>query len=403
MAEEHTHLTLLAASVRDRSVWEAFDASGETAKVPEDFVPVVEYVRDYYTRDPKATAVSRGTAAVALADSIRDPKRRQAMHELLNSIFDADPSIENAKAAVRTVHARRVSESLATKLLIPSKDSEAEIAALMDEYVALKSHAGQGDEASEWSAEALAPALGEPRIPIYPASLGRRLRGGLWPGHHMTVFARPEVGKSAFAINAAVMAANRGGANVLYLSNEDPVRDLMVRALVRFTNRGHDDVLKDLDDAIRVAKDHGADRITFRDMAPGTLYEIDRLVRRYKPDLLIVDQMRNVGSGKATDNMTQRLDNVAQGLRSIGKRHGCAVLSVTQAGDSARDKAILDDGDVDSSNTGVSAGCDVLVGIGATPIMMEAGERRLSIIKNKLGGQHGFADVRLDPLTLAIK
>jgi archaellum biogenesis ATPase FlaH len=393
----------LAASVRDRSVWEAFDSSGEAAKVPEDFVPVVDYVRDYYTRDPKAAHVLRGTIALALADTIRDPKRRQAMHELLNTIYDAKPSIENAKAAIRTVRTHRVAESLATKLLIPSKDGEAEIAALMDEYVALKAHGAQGDDAPAWSAETLAPALGEPRIPIYPASLGRRLRGGLWPGHHMTVFARPEVGKSAFAINAAVMAASRGGANVLYLSNEDPVRDLMVRALVRFCNLSHEGVLKNLEAAVGTARGYGADRITFRDMAPGTLYEIDRLVRRYKPDLLIVDQMRNVGSGKPTDNMTQRLDNVSQGLRSIGKRHGCAVLSVTQAGDSARDKAILDDGDVDSSNTGVSAGCDVLIGIGATPVMMEAGERRLSIIKNKLGGQHGFADVRLDPLTLAFR
>lgn len=400
---EHTHLTLLAASVRDRSVWDEFDASGEAVKVPEDFVPIVDYVRDYYSRDSEAKAVARGTMTVALVESIRDPKRRQLMQNVVSTIFDTDVSIENARTAIKAVRTRRVSEALATKLLIPSKDGSSEITALMDEYVALNGHGQNFDEAPEWTTEALAPALGSPRIPIYPQSLGRRLRGGLWPGHHMTVFARPEVGKSAFAINAAVMAASWGKANVLYLSNEDPVRDLMVRALVRFNGKGHDEVLGDLPTAIETAKKYGASRIVFRDMAPGTLFEIDRLVRRYKPDLLIVDQMRNVGSGKIADNMTQRLDSVAQGLRSIGKRHGCAVLSVTQAGDSARDKAILDDGDVDSSNTGVSAGCDVLIGIGATPIMMEAGERRLSIIKNKLGGQHGFADVRLDPLTLAFR
>jgi KaiC/GvpD/RAD55 family RecA-like ATPase len=219
----------------------------------------------------------------------------------------------------------------------------------------------------------------------------------------MTVFARPEIGKSAFAINVAVMAASRGKARVLYLSNEDPVRDLMLRALVRFNGVPHDEVLKDLHGAVLRARQYGADRIVFRDMAPGSLAEVDRLVRRYKPDLLIVDQMRNMGTGKTGENMTQRLDSVAQGLRNIGKRNACAVLSVTQAGDSARDKAILDDGDVDNSNTGVSAGCDVLIGIGATAIMREAGERRLCIIKNKLGGSHGYADVRLDPLTLAFR
>jgi KaiC/GvpD/RAD55 family RecA-like ATPase len=295
-----------------------------------------------------------------------------------------------------------VSEALATKLLIPSKDGPSGILSLIDEYIGLQGTEDK-DDAPAWAAETLAPALGQPRIPIYPRVLGDRLRGGLWPGHHMTVFARPEIGKSAFAINVAVMAASRGKARVLYLSNEDPVRDLMLRALVRFNGVPHDEVLKDLHAAVHQARGYGADRIVFRDMAPGSLAEVDRLVRRYKPDLLIVDQMRNMGTGKTGENMTQRLDSVAQGLRNIGKRNACAVLSVTQAGDSARDKAILDDGDVDNSNTGVSAGCDVLIGIGATAIMREAGERRLCIIKNKLGGSHGYADVRLDPLTLAFR
>lgn len=398
---EQSHFSLLAASLRSREVWDAYDASGETANAGEDLAPFIEGVRGYYAADGAATSIAPELLEATNVATIRDPKRREAAQRIMTNLIAANVSVPNAKAAVRAVQARRVSEALATKLLIPSKDGPTEILGLIDEYIGLQA-AGDKDDAPAWSSETLAPAMGQPRIPIYPLGLGRLLRGGLWPGHHMTVFARPEVGKSAFALNAAVLAASRGGANVLYLSNEDPVRDLMLRALVRFNNKGHEEVLKDLPSAVAQARRYGAERITFRDMAPGSLAEVDRLVRRYKPDLLIVDQMRNLAGGKS-ENMTQRLDSTMQGLRAIGKRHSVAVLSTTQAGDSARDKAILDDGDVDNSNTGVSAGCDVLIGMGATPIMRDAGERRLNIIKNKLGGQHGFVDVSLDPITLAFK
>lgn len=400
---EHSHLTLLAASIRDRTVWDEFDASGETAKVPEDLVPFADAIRAYYANDPEAQAVNAATLKLTLVEAIRDPKRKAATAETLDVMLRAEVSVPNAREAVRVARTRRVSEALAAKLLIPSKDGPEQISALMDEYVGLQSK-DEKDDAPQWSAEALAPAVGEARVPVYPLSLGHKMRGGLWPGHHMTVFARPEIGKSAFAINVAVMAASRGNSRVLYLSNEDSVRDLMLRTLVRFTGKTPEEVTANLADSVAAARRFGADRITFRDMSPGSLAEVERLVRRYKPDLLVVDQMRNMGTGqKGGENMTQRLDAIAQGLRNVGKRHDCAVLSVTQAGDSARDKAVLDDGDVDNSNTGISAGCDVLIGIGATPIMREAGERRLSIIKNKLGGMHGYADVRLDPITLAFR
>lgn len=399
---EPSHFALLSASLKSRDVWDAYDASGETANAGEDLEPFVTAVREFYAADGKAASVDPALLWASTVTSIRDPKRREAAGRVLDALNNANVSVPNAKAAVRAVTARRVSEALATKLLIPSKDGPTEILGLIDEYLGLQ-NTGDRDDAPAWSSESIAPALGKPRIPIYPASLGRMLRGGLWPGHHMTVFARPEIGKSAFALNTAVLAAYRGNAKVLYLSNEDPVRDLMLRALVRFTTRSHEEVLKSLPDSIALARSFGADQITFRDMSPGSLAEVDKLVRRYKPDLLIVDQMRNMGTGKSAENMTQRLDSVSQGLRNVGKRHNVAVLSVTQAGDSARDRAILDDGDVDNSNTGVSAGCDVLIGIGATQIMREAGERRLNIIKNKLGGQHGFVDVQMDPITLAFR
>jgi KaiC/GvpD/RAD55 family RecA-like ATPase len=378
------------------------EAAGEAVHFSDELQPVVEYVRSYYTEDGNATSVDPGLLREAVVNQTRDPKRQELLDGIVTSLVQSDPSVPNARKTVREIAAKRVGEKLATKLLLPSPDGP-DALELIQEFVELRTGGDANEDRPQWSQEAIAPALQEPRVPIFPRSLGDRLRGGLWPGHHMTVFARPEVGKTAFALSVAVMAASKGKSKVLYLSNEDSVRDLMLRALVLFNRCSVDQVLADLGQAIDTARRYGADRLVFRDMAPGSLAEVEKHVRKHKPDLTIVDQMRNIGVGKSAENMTQRLDVVMQGLRNIGKRNECAVLSLTQAGDSARDKATLDDGDVDYSNTGVPAGCDVLIGIGCTPAMRDAGERRLSVIKNKPGGWHGYADVRLDPLTLAIR
>lgn len=401
-----SHVALLAASLASRGVWDELEAAGEADRAPEDLLPFVQFVRDYYATDAAATCVDTALVQAGLIDTVRDPKRREAMKGTLDVLSNIDTSIPNARRAVRLVRSRRVSEALATKLLLPPADGEErhanEIIPLIDEYVELQS-AGERDDVPAWTREVIAPIMGSPRIPVYPKALGARLRGGLWPGHHMTIFGRPEVGKTALAMTIAVRAAANGKARVLYLSNEDTVRDLMMRALAQFGGCGTDAVLANLDSVISRARKYGADRLLFRDMAPGSLPEIDRLVRKIKPDLFIVDQMRNVGAGKSAENMTQRLDAVSQGIRNIAKRNNCAAISLTQAGDSARDKPNLDDGDVDYSNTGISAGCDVLIGIGANEIMRQSGDRRLSLIKNKIKGDHSYIDVRFDPITLAYR
>ena len=66
------------------------------------------------------------------------------------------------------------------------------------------------------------------------------------------------------------------------------------------------------------------------------------------------------------------------------------VVSVTQAGDSAEGKAVLDMGDVDYSNTGIPSQADVMVGIGANKTHKEQGEVVFSLPKNKVSGIHEY-------------
>ena len=132
------------------------------------------------------------------------------------------------------------------------------------------------------------------------------------------------------------------------------------------------------------------------DLVPSTLGEIDRLARLYEPQVLIIDQLRNVTIPGKADNYTQTLDKVAQGIRNIGKSHNIITIGTTQAGDSAERKLVLDMSDIDSSKTGIPAAADLLIGIGNTDTLERAGQRMLSICKNKITGVKDAFTVGLD-------
>ena len=111
---------------------------------------------------------------------------------------------------------------------------------------------------------------------------------------------------------------------------------------------------------------------------------------------MIVDQLRNL-QVKA-DSRTNQLEAAATAMRNIGKECNVLMVSVTQAGDSGRDKLILDDGDIDFSNTGIPAQADLLIGIGVDPDHEARDLRVLSIIKNKIGGIEDHFPVRINRL-----
>ncbi len=131
-------------------------------------------------------------------------------------------------------------------------------------------------------------------------------------------------------------------------------------------------------------------------LAPGTPREITKELEQHRPDVLVLDQLRNLDM--KNDHFTQALEAAAKQARAWAKRYDCVVVSVTQAGDSASGKSVLDLGDVDSSNTGIPATADVMLGIGATENHTARGEVVFSLPKNKVSGRHEFFSVQTHPM-----
>ena len=109
----------------------------------------------------------------------------------------------------------------------------------------------------------------------------------------------------------------------------------------------------------------------------------------------MLDQLRNLNMGQ--ENYVLKLEEAATQARTWAKKYSCVVVSVTQAGDSASGKAVLDLGDVDYSNTGIPAQADVMIGIGASEAQRQAGEVMISLPKNKVSGCHEWFACTTEP------
>lgn len=387
--------TLIAAAIASRSAFDAVNASDESNQFTGDLATIWRTLRDYYKRDGNVASCDVGNLTALAVANLADGKKRKKLAASIDEIAALPASPDNVREAIREVRRERLGTRLAVAL--SARKPREEVDALIGEWQ--ETFAPVEDEKELTYEEALRSRNDtSARMVVYPLRLNKELGGGVLPGHHIILFARPEYGKTACAITMAVGFAKKGH-KVLYLTNEDPAADLMVRAITAFTKKPSTETTSE---ALINALKSGLSNIKFIDLSPGSLSEIEGHVRKWGPRVLVVDQLRNIQAGK-TENLTQRLDNVAQGIRAIGKRYSLVPVSLTQAGDSARDKAILDDGDIDSSNTGIPAAGHVLIGVGRTPQMAAEGTLMFTLCKNKVAGTHNHFTVRLDPLLSLVR
>jgi archaellum biogenesis ATPase FlaH len=386
----------LSAFIADRSNFDT--ASPYVSK--DDLSPtgavLLDIIAQYYKRDEHVDHVDLDLMRSALERRFRDvPKHLDTASELLEVVLSEDASHVNVITEVLEQQRTKARLKLADALLAQDEDM---IEEYLTEYSRLTDATVLESSAEEEYVGATLDQLAEQfetdgAWTLAPKALANRIRGGVRPGHAVVMAARPERGKTLFGVNLCAGFLSQG-AKVLYLGNEDPIPDIVLRLLSNLSNMTEAEMMRDKETAMERARARGYDNCILQGISPGTLYEVEALVRRHSPDVVIVDQMRNIRAN--TENNTQRLEVVAQELRNIGRRHRCVMISMTQVGDSGRDKLILNDGDIDGSNTGIPGACDVIVMIGSNEEYELRDLRKLTLAKNKRGGSHDSFTVSVD-------
>lgn len=385
---------IIAAFIKSRADYEV--AVGHVKGLSPMGKAVLGAVTEYYEMDRQATFVDTEVINAALERKFGGvPKHLRELNDYLVELYSIEVSAINVTKEILASEKERIGILLADAILTKNTDM---ISTYLREYDDIYNGVDldledndtyNGVDLSEFEHIYDASAL----IKVAPPALNERLRGGLIRGMHLLLAAMPEAGKSLFAIN---MAAGfiRQGYKVLYIGNEDPIAELILRLLSNMSGVTGDELFQRKDEVMAKAWEYGYDNITFKGLDPGSIEDMDSMLRAGDYDVLIIDQLRNIKA--KTENNTLRLEAVASGARNLARRHDVLVVSVTQAAESARDRLVLNSGDIDGSNIGMPGACDVMVMVGLNDDYYLRDLRRLSIVKNKRGGVHDNFTVRID-------
>lgn len=388
---------LLSGMVKDRSCYEVFKESGHTLTDLGKSVWTV--LDDIYTRDACLTSIPRDLLEASIQSRAQNPKHAQLYLKLVEKAYLGQVSVTNIIALIKEAKTNLLAIELANA---SQKRDHKQVEKVLAKLRELETVQGEDEELVSITKGTDISDLIERRlnqdnlIKVGTPMLTEWLGGGILGGHHIISYARPEAGKTTFGITCG-QGFLKQGLNGIYLMNEDRRDDIELRFIQAALEKPAS-FLKDKANSewvrAKLEKMGYYDNVLYADCNPGSLVDIRRMFKKYKPKWFICDQLRNLDPGKSESN-TGRLDTVARSLRDLLKEFDVAGVSLTQAGDSASGKAVLDMSDVDSSKTGIPAACDVLIGMGVTNELQAVGQRCLSIVKNKMpeGKGHGQFNV----------
>jgi archaellum biogenesis ATPase FlaH len=364
---------------------------------------LIDLIGDFYSKDKTASKVELDYLLDKISLDLDNPKKVELYRTHAKECYDADVSAVNVAELILESKRKESAQALAQALVGSGASSEE----LLEKIVSHKSllEASTLDDAESdsevlqgLSVQDINSTVLDPkgRIKLLSKKLTEELNGGAIGGNVVWVFGRPEIGKSALVISMARALALQGLKGIFF-ENEDPIRSTIERVQACMTGMDSITRMQKPDEAQKILDSNGYNGINFVNIAPGSVPEIERMVERYEPKWIIVNQIRNLRT--RAENRTNQLENIATDLRAVAKRNNLLLIGVTQAGDSASNKLVLDIGDVDSSNTGIPSQADVMIGIGANDEFLKGGYRMISLPKNKLSGRHVHFQMKINPQT----
>lgn len=374
---------IIAACIKDRDTYETVRAFADLEGFSVAGRSTLEIVSGYYGADGDVRSVPAAVISER-ASRLADPRLGRIVGDFVRDL-PGDVSARNVRRDIIEYRKHIIGGKLALALANKTKD----VKELLEKYQKADSFEVEPQQESlvdifdTGDLESDEPE--EEKIWLAPLKLNDRLNGGPRRGHHILIFGRPEVGKTLVTINLVAGFVKRN-LRVLYVANEEPAADIRSRIRARLLGLP----ASQLRSAAGTLNGIGSTAtVAIAPLAPGSFPTIAELLEAGSYDVLVLDQLRNIRTGTKSDTRTEALERAAIEARNLGKKYNVLVISITQAGDSASGKAVLDMNDVDNSKTGIPGAVDLMIGVGATRDMQEAGQLVLSFPKNKLSGDHG--------------
>ncbi len=230
-----------------------------------------------------------------------------------------------------------------------------------------------------------------------------RMLGSLRKGDFGFLFARPESGKTTFLASEVSYFAEQTDGVILWFNNEEQGSKVALRVYQASLGVTTQELYANVDENNRRYQELTGRRIKIVDNASITKHDVERLVKKYKPALILFDQLDKV-KGFNNDREDLRLGEIYQWARELAKMY-CPVIAVSQADGSGEGKKWLTMDNVANAKTAKQAEADWILGIGKSHDEGLEYIRHLHASKNKLLGdpdsephlRHGRIDVIIDP------
>ena len=207
----------------------------------------------------------------------------------------------------------------------------------------------------------------------------------------MIAFARPEIGKTAFYVS--LVASPNGfccqGADVHIITNEEPARRTMLRAVSAYTGFDNDAIFMHRKQAREKFSEISAN-LTMLDNVDASIEWLDKYCADKKPHIIIIDQLDKLNVMGAFARTDEKLREIYTKFREVCKRRDVFGIGISQASADAEARTNVTYAMMENSKTGKAAEADLIIGIGKSDITDNEDSRRyLTISKNKLTGFHG--------------
>lgn len=200
-------------------------------------------------------------------------------------------------------------------------------------------------------------------------------------GHFLIIFASTNAGKSSFVAQMSIGFLQQGH-RVLYFGNEEPAEDIILNLVRSVESKTEDEVLSSptpLWDKVR-------NNFTMIAAHALSIDQMEGAIKRFKPDVVVYDQLDNVQISGKQDRRHETLENLYQKTRQWGAKYGTLNIVLSQANDEATGKLKLRNNMMANSRIGKGGTGDLIIGIGMTSV--DSPQRSICLCKNKISGKH---------------
>jgi len=389
----------------DKEQWLSATASGLTSlDFPKELQTFFSCLSTFHAANDSTLSVD-DLANLVFSSTNKDKEYNQS---LLNNLKTLDVSEQTSKTLLNSlIQNKRLKElSLAAYEAYEGKLEFSKIVELCESLQSFQQEEAT-DEEDEFITDDIEllvnSAVNTPGLSWRLNTMNKML-GPLRDGNAGFVFARPETGKSTFMGSEIPFMAEQADRDILVFANEDEGDVYKLRFIQGTLGITMEQLLSNLPHWQKEYSKLIQGRIKLK--AAGVIHAstIERLVAKYKPSLVVIDQLAHI-EGFKDDKKHLAYGRAYRWAREIAKGENCAVISIHQAGGEGEGIMKLTMNHVDEVKTAAQAHADWILGIGKSNKDGYESIRGLHLSKNKLIGgpqsvsslRHGFQEVLIKP------